>query len=188
MLELRACATVPGLWMASENWVLEREFCLRWEKIMSREEGLGNWEKSERSVQMHSYFPLGENSSAPFGGLCWEQDVRRGRKNGFLLWIPGKSLPGPTSSASPFSLSSLGEKWTGRGTVLTSVSVISANLVMLCSTGQKGGAGQPARVLWHVVGPKGTLCVPRCSIRCQHTLAHVHDVLQHWAKDSLGVF
>lgn len=71
---------------------------------MSREEGLGNWEKSERSVQMYSYFPLGENSSVPFGGPCWEQDIRRGRKKGFLLRVPGKSLPGPTSSASSSSV------------------------------------------------------------------------------------
>lgn len=71
---------------------------------MSREERLGSWEKSERSVQMHSYFPLGENSLVPFGGPCWEQDFRRGRKNSFLLWVPDKFLSGSTSSASSSSV------------------------------------------------------------------------------------
>lgn len=66
---------------------------------MNREEGSGN---SESSIQMHSYFPLGENSLVPFGGRCWEQEAleKEGRSassagfhGSFLLAPPLLPLP-----------------------------------------------------------------------------------------------
>lgn len=81
---------------------------------MKREEGLGNWEKSESSIQMHFYFPLGENNLVPFGGRCWEQEALEeegrtasscGFQGSFLLAPPLMPLP----SVFSFQLFILGE-------------------------------------------------------------------------------
>lgn len=111
---------------------------------------------------MHFYFPLGENSLAPFGGPCWEQEALEeegrtasscGFRGSFLLAPPPSCVLLPAFHP---------RRDMNRMALLTSVPVIPAHLAVLCSMGQKGGAGQPARVCWHVVGLKGMLflCVP----------------------------
>ena len=131
-----------------------------------------------------------------FRGPCWEQEaLEEEGRTASSCGFPGSFLLAP-----PPSRVLLPAFHPGRGmrrtALLTSVSVIPEHLALLCSMEQKGGAGQPARVRWHVVGLKGTfvcVCVPRCSILRQHTVAHVramrarmHTVQQHRAKTHLG--
>lgn len=92
---------LAGEWPLKTARVLGREFCFSWGRIMNREEGLREQEKSVSLIQMH-FSPTEKNKMlGPFRRpLQGAGSFGTGRKSSFLLWVPGKFFSGSTSSAS----------------------------------------------------------------------------------------
>lgn len=108
-------------------------------------------------------FPTWRKQLGPFQRpLLGAGRLRRGRKNSFLLWVPRKFPPGSTSLlCSPSSFSSRERREQDGTSHLCLCDPCTPGYALL--NGTEGGAGQPARVHWHVVGLKGTfVCV--CSL------------------------